>query len=149
MLKCTVLTVNFKIAYIGISMSPEHGYDGLELELFKSAKNWTGYLAHAIRPHLKGHVLEIGAGIGGFTRAFCLEIRPNQVDSWWCLEPDPKQTAIIQNDIDRGILPAFCMATVGTLDSLPNHQKFDTILYVDVLNILKMTGRSSRIRPHI
>jgi len=114
-------------------MTAEHGYEGLELELFKSATNWKGYLSHFIGPHLKGHVLEVGAGIGGFTKAICLEIRPGHVDSWWCLEPDSKQAAIIQRDIDRETLPAFCTATAGTLDSIPENQTFDTILYVDVL----------------
>ena len=118
---------------MGIFMVPERDYDSLELELFKSAKNWKRYLSHVIRPHLKGSVLEVGAGIGGFTKAICLEMRPNQVDSWWCLEPDAEQTAIIQNDIDREILPAFCTAMAGTLDSLPDHKTFDIILYIDVL----------------
>lgn len=114
-------------------MSTEQGYEGLELELFKSAKNWKAYLSYVIGPHLKRDVLEVGAGIGGFTEAICSEIRSNQVDSWWCLEPDSKQVAIIQKDIDQETLPAFCTATAGTLDSIPDHQTFDTILYVDVL----------------
>jgi SAM-dependent methyltransferase len=114
-------------------MSDIYQYHGPELEIFAFATNWQRYVADMIIDNVNGKVLEVGAGIGCFTKAFCLEIRPNQIDSWWCLEPDPKQTAIIQNDIDRGILPAFCMATAGTLDSLPDHQKFDTILYVDVL----------------
>lgn len=118
-------------------MGCEQGYEGAELELFKAAQNWKEYLAHAIRPHLKGRVLEVGAGIGATTKAICSELQPDQAQSWVCLEPDPKQIETIQHSIDQGKLPAFCTAKVGTLDGLIDGKKFDTILYVDVLEHIK------------
>ena len=123
-------------------MSAEYGYKGLELELFESAKNWKRYLVRAVRPYLKGHVLEVGAGIGGFTKAVWSKNVPGenariQIDSWLCLEPNAKLTATIQDDIDHGLLPEICTAKVGTLDSLSGHQTFDTILYIDVLEHIK------------
>jgi len=39
-------------------------YAGTELELFALAINWKKYLGTQILPHLRGAVLEVGAGTG-------------------------------------------------------------------------------------
>jgi SAM-dependent methyltransferase len=104
-------------------------YVGQELDLFAQANTWKGYLARLIRPYLDGDVLEVGAGIGATTAAFC---RPAN-GRWVCLEPDPDLAARIGQSIDANHLPARCEVRVGTLESLPHFDKFGAILYIDVL----------------
>jgi len=139
MLSCTALNDDFTdvlhrtMDVKGTPMKNEQSYEGTELELFKKAENWKGYLAHAMRPYLKGKVLEVGAGIGATTKAICSDLRLNQVLSWLCLDLDPKQMATIQQDIDQGKLPPYCTAQAGTLDGLVDDPMFDAILYIDVL----------------
>jgi len=80
-------------------------------------------------PFVGGRVLEVGAGIGGNI----LSLWNDRVTAWTALEPDPRQAAAIQAKRDAGALPAACAVSVGTLTSLPGEARFDTILYVDVL----------------
>jgi SAM-dependent methyltransferase len=102
-------------------------YEGSELELFSKAVNWKKYLATQLMPYIKGSVLEVGAGIGNTTPFLYNE----QVEQWTCLEPDEKlfeQLIILQkgNAVN-------CIAKKGTLSSLNPDEKFDTIIYIDVL----------------
>jgi SAM-dependent methyltransferase len=109
--------------------APEFSYAGSELELFRSATNWKTYYSEKIQPFIGDDVLEVGAGIGGTTAVLC---RPEH-ESWVCLEPDPQLCRHIQQLIDEQALPPCCSARGGTTASLETGQKFDTILYIDVL----------------
>ena len=104
-------------------------YEGSELELFAAAVNWKACLAARMGPYIRGQVLEAGAGIGGNTRIFW---NP-RITGWLALEPDPAQIATIEGKIAAGELPALCRAMTGTTASLDPAARFDTILYVDVL----------------
>lgn len=104
-------------------------YDSPDLDLFCAATQWKGYLARQFEPYLGEEVLEVGAGIGGTTKVL---FRPT-VRSWRCLEPDPEQAERIEQAIRAGELPSCCVVTAGTLQDLPPDSRFDTILYVDVL----------------
>jgi SAM-dependent methyltransferase len=102
-------------------------YPGNELGIFSHAVNWKAYFARSMRKWIKGHVLEVGAGIGETTRT----LKPaagSQVLSWTCLEPDPS----LASQIAGAVTPA-PQVIVGTLQHLPPDRKFDTILYIDVL----------------
>jgi SAM-dependent methyltransferase len=102
-------------------------YVGSELELFTHAINWRSYWSSKIIKHLRGHVLEVGAGIGTNTKNLYL-----LSDSWTALEPDAKQSATISNWLYvSNVLSANVFN--GPLSSLGEDKMYDAILYVDVL----------------
>jgi SAM-dependent methyltransferase len=104
-------------------------YEGTELELFAAARNWKSYLRTRIDPYLGREVLEVGAGNGNTTRSLCA----GTADRWVCLEPDASLADHLAVAIGDGDLPSCCRAKVGTLADLRTIDRFDTILYIDVL----------------
>jgi SAM-dependent methyltransferase len=104
-------------------------YIGDELELFEKAVHWKAYFRSQIMPFLKGRVLEVGAGLGGTTSV----LYTPECSEWVCLEPDPQLSQQIQKKIDKGILGSRCKVHTGVLADLDPNEKFDTILYIDVL----------------
>lgn len=124
-------------------------YQGSELSLFEQAVHWKGYYASVLQPHVRGDVLEVGAGLGG-TTSF---LATRDVVSWTCLEPDDALRAQIDDKIRSGVLPATCKSAAGTLEQLPREQAFDTIVYIDVLEHIaddaaEVRAAASRLRPH-
>jgi SAM-dependent methyltransferase len=110
-------------------MAPDFQYAGGELELFAQAANWKGYFQRRLAPYVRGDVLEVGSGIGGTTRILCR----GSVRSWTCLEPDARLQGEAQRSFAKDSLPIQPRLIGGTLAELPAAQKFDAILYVDVL----------------
>lgn len=98
-------------------------YCGSELELFAEARNWKRYLFERIGPYLRGHVLEVGAGIGANTQAFA----GADFTRWTCLEPDASLSARISLPGDR------YEVLTGSLRDLPSNAGFDSVVYIDVL----------------
>ena len=122
----------------------EH-YIGTELEVFAEARNWKGYFASKIRPHLGADVAEVGAGIGGTTALF----RPGHGGGWLCLEPDRRLLTKIEEAIERGELPGV-EARPATLADIPADRLFDSILYIDVLeHIEDDRGETARAAAHL
>lgn len=113
--------------------NPEKHYPGLELEIFKKAVNWKNLVKKLLRPYLTGDVLEVGAGIGGSTRILCT----GEQQRWVCLEPDAGMAKKIKSDIDAGILPSCCEIRPTTITGLNTEEKFDAILYIDVLEHIR------------
>lgn len=108
----------------------DHTYVGGELELFAKARHWKSYWVSHLRPHLRGSVLEVGAGIGANT----FLLRNGLETHWLCLEPDRKLAAQLKQNVST--LPGLINAEVraGTLaSSVSPSETFDTILYIDVL----------------
>lgn len=103
-------------------------YIGNELELFAHAQNWKRYFGGVIAP-LGLRVLEVGAGLGATTAALC----DGAQDEWLCLEPDRSLLAEVQARIQSGALPACCRPRAGTVTDLAPDERFDSILYIDVL----------------
>lgn len=98
---------------------------GSELEIFEKAVHWKRYFASHLARYIRGEVLEAGAGIGANLKTFAhLSFR-----RWTCLEPD-----IDHADRLRASLPDAerYEAIIGTLRNLEG-RRFDTILYIDVL----------------
>jgi len=104
-------------------------YSGSELEIFQHAGTWKTYFSSFLAGFIGANVLEVGAGIGGTTKYMCA----GQHDSWICLEPDENLYRHLVTEISEGNLPACCEPRQGTLADIPAAEKFDTILYVDVL----------------
>jgi 2-polyprenyl-3-methyl-5-hydroxy-6-metoxy-1,4-benzoquinol methylase len=116
-------------------------YIGEELELFARAKNWKCYWASLCAPYLGDEVLEVGAGIGGTTRVLCT--RPHR--RWVCLEPDQRLAAQLEAAQGRGDVPVACQVKVGTLADLPADERFDSILYIDVVEHIAADAAELRL----
>lgn len=106
-------------------MSEPHAYVGGELELFRHARRWKAYFARQIRPFLGLAVAEVGAGIGGTTRM----LHDGRAGTWLCIEPD--RTFADRLRADHALPPVEVVA--GTLADVAPERRFDTILYIDVL----------------
>jgi SAM-dependent methyltransferase len=122
---------------------PEFRYAGSELELFKKARNWKAYWRARIAGFVRGEVLEVGAGIGANT----LVLSSLAFERWTCLEPDAVLAARIE------LPPGGRHETaVGTISDLNAEAKFDTILYIDVLEHIEddrgeMARAAARLKP--
>ena len=121
----------------------EFKYAGSELELFENARNWKAYWRGQIRGFIRGEVLEVGAGIGANT----LTLAGLDYQRWTCLEPDASLAARIA--VPPG---GRHQSAVGTIGDLPAEQKFDAILYIDVLEHIEddrgeMARAAARLKP--
>lgn len=103
-------------------------YVGSELELFAHVVNWKSYWASKIRPLLKGDVLEVGAGIGSNTTLLDCD-GPGR---WVCLEPDSQLLEQMKQRLADAPSSRKHEIVCGTLDAVRG-QKFDSIIYIDVL----------------
>ena len=104
-------------------------YIGEELHLFKDAVNWKQYWISSIQKYIHSNVLEVGAGIG-INTFLILETCPD-IHKITTIEPDPKLAKEI------GYMTSTHAKKVeqftGYLSEFPVKQKFDTILYIDVI----------------
>ncbi len=110
-------------------MNSTGAYVGSELDLFAKAVRWKKYFLSTFSRYLKGDVLEVGAGLGGTTEILC----DGSQSKWLCLEPDKEMTESIKDKIRSGHLPSCCQARAGFRNELSPSDKFDAILYIDVL----------------
>jgi SAM-dependent methyltransferase len=122
-------------------------YIGEELALAEHATQWKAYYGALLRPYLRGRVLEVGAGIGGTTRAL-LDGRPTD---WLCLEPDAalaSQLAAWQAHTSQPV-----RLRIGTLATLPTAEGlFDAILYINVVehiedDVAELARAYARLAP--
>jgi SAM-dependent methyltransferase len=104
-------------------------YCGAELDLFAAAEHWKSYVRAAVAPYVGSEVLEVGAGTGNTTRVLC----QGAFDRWVCLEPDAALADLLGSARSAGELPDCCQVHIGTLSDLSEHDCYDTILYMDVL----------------
>ena len=104
-------------------------YVGQELELFAHARNWKRYWSRLLEPLLRGDVLEVGAGLGANTRI----LRRSTQRRWVCLEPDGRLLEQMRCSFTAAPLPGPCELRQGSVADLEPDSRFDTILYIDVL----------------
>ena len=104
-------------------------YIGSELELFAAATNWKAYFSSMLAPFTGAQVLEIGAGIGSNIPF----LHTPAVRQWTSVEPDPDLARRITERIKHGELPETCRVLVGTIESIEETSRFDTVFYIDVL----------------
>jgi SAM-dependent methyltransferase len=106
-----------------------YSYPGAELELFQHATQWKAYYGRRLRPFISGDVLEVGTGLGGTSRFLC----DGRQRSWTCLEPDPGLHRQLESCLGARPLPSPARVVLGTVTALSTEERFDTILYIDVL----------------
>jgi SAM-dependent methyltransferase len=124
----------------------EFKYVGSELDLFAAVGNWKSYWASQIHPFVAGDVLEVGAGIGSNTEF----LDSGGVGRWVCLEPDPDLEAQLRQKLAERTTRNYESLT-GTIQLLTG-QRFDTILYIDVLEHIEkdreeLNAAASLLRP--
>lgn len=110
-----------------------YSYIGSELELFSRASNWKAYYSNFVQKNLGSEVLEVGAGIGATTEFLC----KGKQSRWVCLEPDPVLAKMLHASINSKHLPKCCEMKIGTLSNLSSKEKFDSIIYIDVLEHIR------------
>ena len=121
-------------------------YIGSELELFAAATNWKTYPAAVLGGFIAGRVLEVGAGIGANLAYLC---NP-RVDDWTSLEPDPDLASQIGERVRGDNFPSTCRVVTGTLGNIDRTARFDTILYLDVLeHIAEDRAELALAREHL
>lgn len=129
-------------------MIDSYHYVGDELDLFANAVRWKAYFRRRIVPYLGAEILEVGAGLGGTTRALC---RGDET-RWVCLEPDPALASRLAAAQEAGHLPRSCVVIVGTLADQLQGEQFDSVLYMDVLEHIEgdraeMAQAARRVKP--
>ena len=98
-------------------------YPGLELENFDKAHIWRKYIYYLIKRYINGNILEVGAGIGSFTKLY---------------EDQHQNITLSESDKD------FCDLLNDKFKNKNNikitnqfikeiNQKFETIIYLNVL----------------
>jgi len=117
-------------------------YAGAELHLFEKARNWKNYWRNQIAGYVGGEVLEVGAGIGANTKL----LADLSYHRWTSLEPDAALASQIEKQSQRHRI------LTSTIAGLPAEERFDTILYIDVLEHIEgdreeMRGAAAHLRP--
>lgn len=104
-------------------------YGGSELETFAHAVNWKRYWSDLLIPFLGHDVLEVGSGIGANTAL----LAPRHRGRWTSLEPDRELLDEARRRLAAEGVAHCCTFECGTVRSLEPSRRFDSILYLDVL----------------
>jgi hypothetical protein len=101
-------------------------YPGKELEIFDKAVFWRKYIYFLVRKYLKNGLLEVGAGIGSFTKNY-----KNNFTNITLTELDKKNI--------KKLKKRFKNTKIKILSKFTSEigKKFNTILYMNVLEHIK------------
>tara|TARA_A100001015_G_scaffold304280_1_gene395246 strand:+ start:136 stop:831 length:696 start_codon:yes stop_codon:yes gene_type:complete len=110
-------------------------YDGFELEHFDSARNFRKYQLQLIKPYLKGSFLEVGPGKGGMTKFY-----KNYLKKITLIEPDKKLYRLLKKKFKNNKKITIKNSLLENIN-----QKYDVIIYFDVLEHIKKDLRELRI----
>jgi SAM-dependent methyltransferase len=131
-----------------MDVTKDFHYVGSELDLFAVVVRWKSYWSERIKPYLRGDTLEVGAGIGSNTSL----LRGLVSGRWVCLEPDGELSVQLKANLKEATELQNCESYCGTLQSFPDEESFDTIVYVDVLEHIEddageLRLAAARLRP--
>lgn len=123
-------------------------YVGSELDLFSGALNWKAYWSDLIKPSIGRRILDVGAGLGATARLFA----KLDCDCYLALEPDDSLLDRMKRDAEKGLFHEKFEMLSGTTEILSPDQRFDTILYIDVLEHIvddkqELTRAASHLMP--
>ena len=119
----------------------DFAYAGQELEQARHATNWKAYFGARLAKYVRGRVLEVGAGLGGTT----VHLRTGSQAEWVCLEPDAALAKELSATLAANPSPVPTRVVVGDIGALDPAERFDCILYIDVLeHIEDDTGELAR-----
>lgn len=100
-------------------------YVGTELPMFLETKNFHRYYRRLFGKFVKGHVLEVGAGLGALTE----QLLTCETERITVCEPDDRLAADLVDRLGNQV-----HVIVGGIGDVPRSLgAFDTILYVDVM----------------
>jgi SAM-dependent methyltransferase len=116
----------------------QYEYPGDELDIFSDAVNWKRYFARLLEPYVTGSVLEVGAGLGETTR----ELMNANVRRWVCLEPDPQLAKRLATKLKQFLVMPEVI--VGDLRSIRDEDRFESIVYIDVLEHIRADAAELR-----
>lgn len=121
-------------------------YIGNELTIFKDAVNWKQYWYNSISKFISGDVLEIGAGIGINTNL--LLQNHSDIRSITSIEPDKILSDQILDNIKGDTSKVVVLNQY--LEDLSTDKKFDTIIYIDVIEHIKDdSSELSKAKSHL
>jgi SAM-dependent methyltransferase len=110
--------------------------EDFEFAALNEARNYRHALLREFSPHLSGHVLEVGAGIGQIA---AMLLQNPAIKKLVSIEPDPKFCARF-----RAAFPAHQIIQ-GTIDDLKNDEPWNAILSVNVLEHIAADERELAI----
>ena len=109
-------------------------YDGFELEHFDSAYNFRKYQLSLIKDYISEKFLEVGPGKGGFAFYYSDLVKKPVL-----VEPEKKLYKILKKNFNKKkFIIKNC--TINKID-----EKFDTIIYFDVLEHIKNDVKEVKI----
>ncbi len=124
----------------------DYSYAGQELEQARHAVNWKAYFGSRLAKYVRGRVLEVGAGLGGTT----IPLRSGSQNEWVCLEPDASLARDLEATLAANPSVVPTKVVVGDLATLSADERFDCILYIDVLeHIEDDVGELARASRHL
>ena len=104
-----------------------------QIEFFYNTKNWKNYWVNGLKELIKGKVMDIGTGIGS-NLPFYLNLKT--IKKLVCLEPDIKLYKKIKKKFHKTKKNKIFFKNTDLL-KLRSKEKFDTIIYADVLEHIK------------
>jgi SAM-dependent methyltransferase len=110
--------------------------EDFEFAALSEAKNYRAALLREFSEHLRGQVLEVGAGIGQITKDL---LQKPAIAKLISIEPEPKFCARL-----RATFPAHTIIR-GTIEDLKGNESWNAILNVNVLEHIKEDNRELAI----
>ncbi len=131
-------------------MSETNTYEGRDLEVTACLDNYYTWILEWFRPHLGGHVVELGAGVGGVSERLL-----THVDRLDLIEPSPNLVAELERRFDGDervtIIPGTLEQRLGEVPSASRdvavlvnvleHIEDDRAALADLARILRPGGR--------
>jgi len=107
----------------------DNKYYGRDLEAMSWAKNYNKWILDEIREYIGSNILEVGAGSGNFSKLLLLL----PIKKLTCLEPSQNMFKILSQKLNSEHKVILKKGGIEILINNKNKEKFDTVLYINVL----------------